>query len=298
MVRVRKKLHADELHRSGITGKGITAAVLDTGICRHPDFGERLLFFKDYVNGRGECYDDASHGCHVSGILAGDGRMHHGLYRGIAPACALVHLKVLNRNGQGSMEEILEGIDWVIANHTAYNIRILNISAGTTQETGETGARLLVDKVEQAWNQGLVVVTAAGNMGPSPNSITAPGNSRKVITVGSSDHFYSRAGLRQGEYSSCGPTRECICKPEVVAPGTGVISCSASWRNGTVYAAKSGTSMAVPAISGAVALLLEQEPQLTNVQVKMRLKEAAVDLGMPGNRQGWGMPDLRRLLHL
>ena len=135
-------------------------------------------------------------------------------------------------------------------------------------------------KVPEGW-----VIVAAGNLGPDPESITIPGNCRKVITVGAFDH-----------YSGCGPTSECICKPELVAPGTRIISCYSGFRRGVYYTRKSGTSMAAPAVAGAVALLLEQEPELTNVEVKMRLKEAAVDTGMPKNCQGWGMPDLRRLL--
>ncbi len=153
-----------------------------------------------------------------------------------------------------------------------------------------------MEYVERAWDAGLVVVTAAGNMGPEPMSITAPGNSRKVITVGSSTRFRYRQPNVNADYSGCGPTHECICKPELVAPGTHIVSCSPLWRQGVYYARKSGTSMAVPAVSGSIALLLEKEPYLTNVQVKMRLREAAVDLGLPRNRQGWGMPDLRKLV--
>ena len=297
MNRVRRRLRADEVHQMGITGVGVTVAILDTGICRHPDFGDRIVLFRDFVNGRAGCYDDASHGCHVAGILAGDGKMQQGRYKGIAPGCRIISLKVLDRHGQGALEDILEAIDWVIQNRERYQIRILNISAGTTKDVEARGAQQLVDKVEEAWDCGLVVVAAAGNMGPYPMSITAPGNSRKVITVGAADRF-AAAGHREGDYSGCGPTRECVCKPELVAPGNTVLSCSAAWNNGVFYMAKSGTSMAVPVISGAVALLLEQEPHLTNVQVKMRLKESSVDLGLPGNRQGWGMPDLICLLHM
>lgn len=100
------------------------------------------------------------------------------------------------------------------------------------------------------------------------------------------------------EYSGCGPTRECICKPELVAPGTGIWSCSPSFRQGRYYSVKSGTSMSAPAVAGCIALLLEQEPKLTNVEVKMRLKESSRDLGYPKNRQGWGIPDLRKLLQI
>lgn len=298
MNRVRIKLHAEEVHRAGIIGRGITAAILDSGICRHPDYAERIVAFRDFVNGRTMCYDDASHGSHVSGILGGDGRSMGGKYRGIAPGCGLIHLKVLDRSGQGSLSDIMRAIDWVIDHQEQFQIRILNISAGTSKGELDDGAVRLVEKVEKAWDAGLVVVVAAGNMGPAPMSITAPGNSRKVITVGSSDRSLNRAMRGNPNYSGCGPTQECICKPELVAPGSDIISCSTLWTKGRYYSVKSGTSMAAPAVAGAAALLLEKEPYLTNVEVKMRLKEAAVDLGYSANRQGWGMPDLRRLLGL
>ena len=295
MNRVRAMLHADEVHKAGITGKNITAAVLDTGICRHPDYADRIIGFRDFVNKKGMCYDDASHGTHVSGILAGDGRCSAGKYCGIAPGCRLIHLKVLDRFGQGNLEDIIEAVKWVIHNREKYGIRILNLSAGTSKSEEEQGAEQLVSWVDKAWDAGIVVVVAAGNKGPLPMSVTVPGTSRKVITVGSSDAFGFRPGRRNTDYSGCGPTHDCICKPELIAPGTGIHSCSNRWKGRQYYSIKSGTSMAAPAVSGGIALLLETEPELTNVEVKMRLKHSARDMGYTGNRQGWGMPDFRVL---
>ncbi|WP_283685183.1 S8 family peptidase [Parablautia sp. Marseille-Q6255] len=291
---VRKKLYADAVHQAGITGKGVTAAVLDSGISRHPDYAKRIIVFKDFINGRQECYDDASHGTHVSGILCGDGSSSGGRYCGIAPGCSLIHLKVLDRNGEGSMEELIRAIHWVIVNKEKYRIRIMNISAGTTLGEQAKSGTLLVNAVEEAWDAEIVVVVAAGNLGPGPSTVTVPGNSRKVITVGAAD-WMRRSGGAGRLYSGCGPTQECICKPELVIPGTEVVSCCPYWRNGRYYSKKSGTSMAAPAVAGAAALLLEKEPYLTNVEVKMRMKESAVSCGFPQNRQGWGILDLRRL---
>lgn len=296
MDRVRKVLYAEEAHAAGIKGAGITAVVLDTGICLHPDYRERILCFRDFVNGKKQCYDDGLHGSHVSGILGGDGSCLQGKYCGIAPECQLIHLKVLDRFGQGRVEDLLAAINWVIENQEKYQIRIMNISAGATREDDE--ALKLIHAVERAWDAGVVVVVAAGNMGPEPMTITIPGNSRKVITVGASDEFRVRPLKGNASYSGRGPTRECVCKPELTAPGTNIVSCSAAWQRGKYYQKKSGTSMAAPAVSGCVALLLSSEPELTNVEVKMRLKEAAADIGLPFNRQGWGIPDLRKLLGL
>lgn len=296
MERMRALLHANEIHQAGILGKNVTVCSLDSGAAAgHPDFHGRICGFADFVSGRQDCYDDASHGTHVLGIIGGDGRCGGGRYRGIAPACRLLPVKVLDRRGEGEMDDILRAIDWVIANIRRYQIRILNLSAGGTKGELDAGASLLVKKVDEAWDAGLVVVVAAGNRGPLPMSVTVPGNSKKAITVGSSDGFRRRNGSVTG-YSGCGPTKDCICKPEVVAPGSGIVSCAAFWSDGHYYGSKSGTSMSAPAISGAIALLLEKEPWLTNVEVKMRLREAAADLGYPQNQQGWGMPDLRRLI--
>lgn len=295
---VRNILHADRAHRAGFTGKGVTAAVLDSGISLHPDYVKRIISFQDFVNGRTVCYDDASHGTHVSGILCGDGGCSRGRYCGIAPSCSLIHLKVLDGRGEGDTGKLLDAIRWVIEHRKEYRIRIMNISAGTTEGEEAKSAEQLVEAVEEAWDAGIAVVVAAGNLGPASSTITVPGNSRKVITVGASDWMgRGRAGAGRF-YSGCGPTQECICKPELIAPGNDVVSCSSYWKSGRYYTKKSGTSMAAPAVAGGIALLLEKEPELSNVEVKIRLKEAAVSFGYPANRQGWGMPDLGRLLRL
>lgn len=297
MDRVRAAVSAKEAYKRGIRGKGVSVAVLDTGISPHPDFSGRILGFQDFLGGKRESYDDCSHGTHVCGILAGSGAASGGKYRGIAPECRLIGLKVLDRQGNGNKEEVIRGIDWVIRNRKAYGIRILNISVGTVRESASMD-RQLIDAVERAWDAGLVVVVAAGNMGPDPMSITVPGNSRKVITVGASDDCASIAdGGIKPCYSGRGPTVECVCKPDITAPGSGIVSCNALLRRGAgYYARKSGTSMATPVVSGCIALLLSAEPELTNVQVKMRLYETAVDLGLPRWQQGRGQIDAERLL--
>lgn len=297
MNRVRAAVHAEEAYQRGIRGRGIGVAVLDTGISRHPDFDRRIAGFRDFLNGRVNCYDDCSHGTHVCGIMGGSGAAFRGKYRGIAPECHLIGLKVLDQWGNGNKEEVIRGIDWAIRNRNAYGIRILNISVGTVRES-QAVDRQLIDAVERAWDAGVVVVVAAGNMGPEPMSITVPGNSRKVITVGASDDCVNVAtGGIKPCYSGRGPTGECICKPDITAPGSQVTSCNAALRRSPgYYAVKSGTSMATPIVSGCIALLLSVEPALTNVEVKMRLREAAVDLGLPRQQQGWGQIDVKKLL--
>ena len=100
-------------------------------------------------------------------------------------------------------------------------------------------------------------------------------------------------GSRMVDYSGRGPTMACICKPDIVAPGSGIVSCS---NEPGKYFSKSGTSMSTPLVSGAIALLLEKYPCMTNRDVKLRLRERAVDMGLPRNHQGWGRLDVERLV--
>lgn len=231
----------------------------------------------------------------MSGILGGCGEASDKKYVGVAPRCHLIGVKVLDHKGNGNISDVLEGLDWIIENKKKYNIRIMNISVGTgiDKEVGENS--LLVQGVNKVWDNGIVVLAAAGNNGPEPNSIGAPGNSRKIITVGASDDdvFVEIAGNRMKDYSSRGPTMECIVKPEIIAPGTNIVSCT----NGKVgYTMKSGTSMATPVAAGAVALLLSKYPKMTPREVKIRLKNRAIDVGYEFERQGWGMLNVKNLL--
>lgn len=272
-----------------LTGKHVGVAVLDTGIYPHVDFGNRVVAFKDYISFRQDPYDDNGHGTHVAGILGGNGMASNGLYRGVAPGCGIIGIKVLDQKGNGNKEQVLKALKWISSNQENYNIRIINISVGTTQKDGREHEDL-IKAVEDAWDEGFIVVTAAGNMGPHPGTITAPGSSRKVITVGSSDML-----LKNQRISGRGPTDHCICKPDIVAPGNGIVSCGAGGSK-TPYTVKSGTSMSTPLISGSIALLLERYPYLSNFDVKKRLKDTALDLGYPHNLQGWGAFQLERFL--
>ena len=272
------------------TGKGIGVAVLDTGIFPHIDFGSRISVFRDFTGIRRSPYDDNGHGTHVSGILAGDGTASGGKYKGAAPGCSIAALKVLDRFGNGSREDVMRAFRWIMEFGSIYHIRIVNISVGTTSRDHKEQTDLL-EGVEKLWDLGFVVVAAAGKQGPGAGTVTAPGSSRKIITVGSSDLLTGRTAI-----SGRGPTFECVCKPDLVAPGNHVLACAPGADNG--YGVKSGTSMSTPLVAGAAALMLEKNPELTNVQIKMKLKESARDMGLPKNQQGWGELDLERFMEL
>lgn len=291
MNRVRALTHCQE---TGYSGKGVTVAVLDSGIYPHADYADRIVGFYDIFTGRTKAYDDQGHGTHIAGIIGGNGRASGRTYMGMAPEARLFSLKVLDKMGNGETEQVLKALEYLLSVKEQYRIRIVNMSVGTIPKAGQTEKNNLVRAVERVWDAGLVVVAAAGNNGPEPMSITTPGISRKVITVGSSEKDKRlENGKIAGGASGRGPTPFCVCKPDILAPGKGVISCRNA-KNG--YIAKTGTSMSTAVVSGAIALLLEKKPWLTPAEVKLALYRSAVDLGWDKNRQGWGMLDVKRLL--
>lgn len=295
MDRVKQILNTEYAHRRGYFGEGVGVAVMDTGIAGHPDFEHRVAAFRDYIGYQERMYDDNGHGTHVSGIIGGSGRMSQGAYSGIAPACHFIGIKVLDRKGNGNTASVVEGIKWLVEHQEEYRIRIINISVGMVLSAGSEERARLLRAVDYAWDNGIVVVAAAGNNGPARGSVTIPGISRKIITVGCFDDTVKELGGQglKPEYSGQGPTESCIVKPELVEPGTNIMSCTNTKK---YYARKSGTSMAAPIISGSVALLLSKYPGFSPKDVKLRLYERAVDLGLPIQKQGWGMVDIGRLL--
>ncbi len=235
---------------------------------------------------------------HVAGIIAGDGTLSGGKIKGVAPQSQLVGVKVLDRKGNGKLTAMLDGIEWILNQRKRLGIHLVNISVGTTgRQQGEHSE--LVKAVNRLWDAGLVVCAAAGNEGSTGMHITSPGVSRKTITVGSYDDIFmvDDNGRRYEHYSGKGPTAACICKPEIVAPGTSIISTNVRRKAGDFpYTVKSGTSMSTPIVTGALALLAEKFPEMTNTNMKLRLRECAVDMKLPPNHQGWGRINIKRLL--
>lgn len=290
-------------------GAGVTVALLDTGVASHPDLDGKILCFRDFVNQNnlsnlysGISYDDNGHGTHVAGILCGSGKLSAGRYRGLAPGTRLVVGKVLDENGDGSADTMLRGLDWVMALREQYRIRILNISVGIGDLEDKRKEQALQEKLEELWDMGMLVVCAAGNKGPGDGTVSSVGGNSRVVTVGCHDgSFRTGSFLRCEHYSGRGDPGAAVRKPDLVAPGTEIVSCCHNytqfrgrWLN--AYVAKSGTSMATPIVSAAAALAFQRFPSMTNEECKQKLKYTATDLGAPWNQQGWGMVNVRRLL--
>lgn len=302
MFRVRNQIGCTKELVDSCGKYGVTVAMLDTGVAQHPDFDKRVIAFKDFVNYKQVVYDDSGHGTHVAGCICGNGRLSDGKFAGIAPVSRLVVGKVLNHKGDGMIECMIEGIEWILDCRARYDIRILNISIGMGEATEKERMERLLKKVEQAWNSGLIVVCAAGNSGPEPMSLSPLGARKQVITVGCHEggYFGDRQDLCEN-YSGRGPSIYEMKKPDIVAPGTEIMSCNAflekrGMRYKNAYITKSGTSMATPIVSGALALLLQKYPFYSNEQAKRKLHYTAKDLMEPWNKQGYGMVQVNSLL--
>jgi len=311
----------------GYDGAGIGVAVIDSGITSfHDDLtyqgwsskvrvvaGQRMTAFKDFVNGGLVAYDDNGHGTHVSGIIAGNGYDSYGARAGIAPAAHIVSLKVLDGAGRGVISDVIAAFEWAVANRWTHNIRVVNLSVGARiTESYRTDPLTLAAK--RAVDAGIVVVTAAGNFGRNAaggvqyGGITAPGNAPWVLTVGASSTqgtAYRYDDVMAG-YSSRGPSAvDYEAKPDLVAPGTGMVSLSdatsefyrtksAFLLNGSrdtsyrPYLSLSGTSMAAPVVAGSIALMLQANPNLTPNLVKAILQYTAQRYQYDSLTQGAG----------
>ena len=318
----------------GLSGSGVTVAVLDSGIKDSADFKtsallstSRVLANVNFVSSGGTAStsntdDKLGHGTHVAGIIAGNGLNSSGLqyfrtFTGIAPSASLVNVRVLDDQGSGTVSDVVAGLNWIVQNKAKYNIRVVNVSLGhPVYESYKTDPLNLA--VEAAWKAGIVVVCSAGNTGRQTDAkgaysdnegfgaaygtIQCPGNDPLVITVGATKNAdANRANDKIATYSSRGPSRlDMVMKPDLVAPGNRVISVCADgstldnaygrtndirravyqyntnqtdWSK--TYYVLSGTSMAVPVVSGAAALLLSKDSNLSPDTIKARLMLSA-----------------------
>ncbi len=304
MYRVRKQISCPDSLLPKCSKSDITVAILDTGIANHPDLTNRIVAFHDFVNFKNVNYDDCGHGTHVAGCIGGDGTASKGQYRGIHPKCNFVVGKILNEKGDGDLDALEKGLEWILDCANLYNICVVNISLGLSDSIAHHRIKRIIQLTKEAWKQGILLVCAAGNTGPKSMSLSALGEEEHIICVGCNEggYFGERKDLCE-HYSGRGPSKYALKKPDIVAPGTDIISCNytcnfvnkMSYRN--AYTKKSGTSMATPIVTGAVALLLEHKGRLSCAEAKRRLLSSATDLQEPWEKQGWGMVHVENLIH-
>ena len=294
----------------GITGEGVIVGIIDTGCCiTHPDLVNQIWHnpgeipnngidddnngYVDDVNGwnfqfnNNDITDSNGHGTHTTGTVAGDGT--NGTTTGMAPNVSMMILEFWNNINSGQ-PSVWEAMQYAVDN----DADVVTASIGWLHAWNPD--RVMWRNVcEATIAAGVVVIYAAGNegCGNPPDNVRTPGDVPDVVTIGATDCNDIKAG-----FSSCGPIswqgippwNDCpyppgCIKPSVAAPGVNTIS---TWNNCVGYFVLDGTSMATPHVAGAVALMLEANPNLDHFQVKEILQQTAVDLGSPGMDNDFG----------
>lgn len=287
------KIGAEKAWAQGVTGEGVVVGIVDTGVnVAHEalkaqyrgtnadgTFNHDYSFF-DPVGNKKDAYDDHNHGSHVAGTSVGGTKDH---FTGMAPGAKFIATKVFTAGGSGSTATILKGLSWMLAPTKADGTAadptkapdIVSNSWGSSN-----GASLsYIDAWKAFEAAGIIPVVAAGNNG-RPDTIGSPGSYPQSITVGATD-----IDDKVASFSSRGPSKikdangVLIPKPDVSAPGKDIISAG---KTGDSYVKMSGTSMATPAVSGVIALLLQKFPNLNAEQVRVVLAKSAVDIDAPG----------------
>jgi major intracellular serine protease len=257
-------------------GKGITVAVLDTGCdTDHPDLMDRIIggynFTKDDGGDSLKFEDYNGHGTHVAGTIAAT--LNNSGVVGVAPEANLLILKVLGKNGSGKYDWIIKAIQYAIDQ----KVDIISMSLG-----GPNDVKALHDVIIEAVDQNILVVCAAGNDGDGKDSTDEfgyPGCYNEVISVGAVNLERKSSGFTNSNN-----------QVDLVAPGEKIIS---TYLNGT-FATLSGTSMATPHVSGALALLKvisnsAFERDLTVPELYSQLIKRTVPLGNSPNIEGNGL---------
>jgi serine protease AprX len=264
------------------TGANTTVVVIDSGIALNVDFDTRIVAQYVFQKGRQYLtipYDDYGHGTHVAGLIASSGASSNNKYAGVAPGAKLLSLKVLDGKGSGKTADVINALEFAIANKSRFGISVINLSLGhPIYEPAASDP--LVQAIETAVRAGIVVVVAAGNYGYNPAigqtgyaGIASPGNAPSAITVGAdiTNNTLTRVDDRLADYSSRGPTwYDGFAKPDVLAPGQSLVSTDAVGSTldvtnpglvvksgATKYLRLSGSSMATAVVSGLVAVMFE-----------------------------------------
>jgi serine protease AprX len=284
----------------GVTGRGVTVAVIDTGVDNRGDLAGRVVGAADFSGENAPYTDSFGHGTFVAGLIAGTGQASGGAVKGVAPDANIFSVKIAGRDGSTDLFRLLAALEFVAVHKDAFGIRVLNLSLGT-----DSTQSYLVDPlnfaVERVWNSGIAVVVAAGNNG----KILKPADDPLVITVGALDDrtTTNRQDDSITSFSGVGPTlSNGLAKPDVVASGRSVVSSrsvgstiEANFPNAIIqpsYFKGSGTSFSSAIVAGAAALVAQKQWSLNPNQIKNRLVNTAKPLtGYSAMQQGSGSID-------
>ena len=305
-----KHVNADKVWKEGYTGKGVLVGVIDTGVNFHKDLEKNLWDGGEEYPNHGyntfdnshDIHDGFNHGTHCAGIICGDGSS--GIQTGIAPDAKVMCVKVMDDAGGGDANSVCSGIEFAIE----HGANVLNMSLGFPNASMSTREALRQTYVN-ALEANVAIVTAVGNDGmlnltfPVPNSVRVPGgcpppwlHPDQQVNAGGLSACIAVSAVdnsnRVADFSSRGPFtwqtssyadypylpgREIgLIRPDVCAPGVGIISCNNTGNNG--YISMDGTSQATPCVTGVICLMLQKNPSLTPAQICETLETTATKL--------------------
>ncbi|WP_411077623.1 S8 family peptidase [Streptomyces sp. cmx-10-25] len=286
------QIGAPDAWAEGVDGKGVKVAVLDTGIdLNHADVKDRVVAQQSFVPDVTSVQDGHGHGTHVASTVAGSGADSGGKFKGVAPGADLMVGKVLNDGGGGDFSWVMNGMEWAVAQ----GADIVNMSLGGTATAPDDPITETVERLTAT--TGTLFVVAAGNAGPGRTTIGTPGTADSALTVGAVDRRDALAS-----FSSRGPrTGDSAIKPEITAPGVGIVAARAAGTSmGTPYdahyTAANGTSMATPHVAGAAALLKQRHPDWDGPRIKDALTAHAETAAYTVYQQGNGRLDVSAAL--
>ncbi|MBG6135044.1 S8 family serine peptidase [Longispora fulva] len=276
---------------AGFTGEGVKVAVLDTGYDpTHPDLAGTVVGSENFTPDA-DVIDHNGHGTHVASTVAGSGAASGGRFRGVAPGAKLLVGKVCTSDGECTDSSVIAGLSWA----AIHGAKVINLSLGTPDVDPHTDiVGQFVDAITAQY--GTLVVAAAGNYGR--DSIISPASADSALAVGAT---LPTANDVVWQKSSTGPRHpDGAVKPDIVAPGVGIVAARAAgtgepFEDNENYTEMSGTSMATPHVTGSVAILAQQHPTWTPAQLKAHLMGStnpAAELG--AYIQGAGRVDVGR----
>ncbi|MFE7332671.1 S8 family serine peptidase [Streptomyces sp. NPDC057565] len=287
------QIGAPDAWAAGYDGTGTKVAILDTGIDpNHPDVAGQVKKAQNFTDDP-DAVDHHGHGTHVASTIAGSGAASGGRLKGVAPGADLYIGKVLNTAGSGSESGVIAGMEWA----AAQDADVVSMSLGGSVPSDGT------DPISQAVNQltessGSLFVIAAGNTGPGKGTVSSPGAAQDALTVGAVNKQDQLAG-----FSSRGPVKETFAvKPEITAPGVGIVAARAAGTTmGTPvdanYTSANGTSMATPHVSGAAAILVQRHPDWSADRLKQVLVSTAKQGSYTAYQGGNGRVDVPKAIN-
>ena len=295
---------------SQLLGGGVAVAVVDSGVLSGGDLDDPSPIDVNFNRGFHDAKDRFGHGTFVASLIAGKGKKSFGIHIGVAPKAKTINVRVSDDAGGATASDVVAGLQWVYENADKYNIRVVNLSLNSSVADSYLTDPLCA-AVEMLWLRGIVVVVSAGNNGTA--TLFPPANDPFVITVGATDDAGTAtlADDTTASFSAYGTTDAGYAKPDLVTPGRNIIAYLPKNKDLRIakehpnhqvtedYFRMSGTSMAAPMVSGAVALLLQDEPNLTPDQVKYRLLVTA-NKDWPGYdpaKAGAGYLDIYAAVH-